>query len=119
MFAASDFKEGELAADIEKLTSYCQDSAKLHEQIGKFFTEFDTDKSGHLDKKELRKFMEAFFKEYHIRVPLNDDFVHALFNQIDANHDNKISPEELEQFASKFVADLLSQLKALWNWKSD
>jgi len=32
--------------------------------------------------------MEAFFKEYHVRVPLNDDFVHHLFNQIDVNHDN-------------------------------
>jgi Ca2+-binding EF-hand superfamily protein len=80
MFKASDFKEGELAADIEKLTSYNNDSASLHEQINKFFIEFDTDKSGFLDRKELRKFMEAFFKQYHVRVPLNDDFVHHLFN---------------------------------------
>lgn len=113
MFSASDFKEGELAADIEKLTNYCNDKASLHEQIGKFFTEFDTDKSGSLDRKELRKFMQAFFSEYHIRVPLNDDFVHHLFNEIDENHDNQISPAELESFASKFVTDLLQQLKSI------
>jgi Ca2+-binding EF-hand superfamily protein len=107
MFAKTDFQEEELAQDIEKLTQYSNDSASLHAQVGKFFVEFDTDKSGFLDRKELRHFMQAFFKEYHIRVPLNDDFVHHLFNQIDENHDNKISPEELEKFSVVFVSDLL------------
>jgi Ca2+-binding EF-hand superfamily protein len=63
----------------EKLALW-SDPVVLHEQVNKFFVQFDESKDGFLDRKELRHFMEAFFKEYHIHLPLNDDFVHSLFN---------------------------------------
>lgn len=53
--------------------------------------------------------MESFFKEFHVAVPLNDDFVFATFNQMDANHDGKIQIEELQAFAAKFMGDIMKQ----------
>ena len=47
--------------------------------------------------------MQAFFKQYHIHLPLTDDFVDGVFRQIDENHDNKIQPEELEKYSTNFV----------------
>lgn len=114
MFSSkADFKEGELEALQKVLTQFTEDSAKLHTVVGEFFVKFDESKDGFLDRKELRHFMENFFKQFNVTVPLNDDFVFHTFIAMDQNHDGKISPEELEQFATKFVADLLAQLKSL------
>ena len=44
-------------------------------------------------------------------MPLTDEFVHATFNQIDKNHDNKIQPEELLEFATKFIKVLIVQFE--------
>jgi len=54
--------------------------------------------------------MQAFFKEYHVHLPLTDDFVLHLFAQIDANHDGKVSPQELEAFCSHFVGSVIAQI---------
>jgi len=109
MFNKADFSADELAKFQSLLNDFQTDKSKLNETVAKFFGRFDEDNNGFLDKKELRHFMESFFKEFHVQVPLNDDFVFATFNQMDANHDNKIQIEELQNFAASFVGDLLKQ----------
>jgi Ca2+-binding EF-hand superfamily protein len=76
----------------------------LDEQIQKYFTEFDEDTNGFLDRRELRHFLVKFFQLYKIHFPITDEFVDGLFRQIDANHDNKIQPDELEQFAMNCIS---------------
>jgi Ca2+-binding EF-hand superfamily protein len=111
MINPAEFKEGELQTILDKLTHFKSEPATLHEEIQKFFIEFDEDKNGELDHKELRHFMQAFFKQYHIHLPLTDDFVDGVFREIDSNHDNKIQPAELEQYSINFVDQMLAELK--------
>ena len=55
--------------------------------------------------------MTEFFKSYKIHAPLTDEYVDAVFREIDANHDNKIQPEELHAFASKFIGVLITEFE--------
>ena len=72
-----------------------------------YFTEFDKDANGFLDRRELRHFLQTFFTTYKIHLPVTDEYVDAVFREIDLNKDNKIQPEELEQYALHFVNQLL------------
>lgn len=113
MLNPSDFAPGDIPIMRERMGALAADPSKLHEQVQAFFVRFDESKDGFLDRKELRHFMEAFFKEYHVHLPLTDDFVLHLFSEIDANQDGKITPEELEAFAAKFVGNVAAQLNGM------
>ena len=107
MIDPTEFAPGELDKALGQLVEFDQDDAKLTETLKQYFAEFDSDSNDHLDRKELRLFLESFFKTYHIHVPLTDEYVDATFREIDANRDNKIQPEELHAFASQFIKVLV------------
>ena len=75
----------------------------------KYFVEFDKDQNGWLDRKELREFLRQFFNSYKIHFPITDEYVDAVFREIDVNRDNKIQTNELEAYAMHFVNTLLPQ----------
>ena len=104
----SSFSPEDLQRLAEKTQEYHDNPAKLHQDINGFFEQFDEDKNGSFDKKELRHFMESFFKQWELHLPLRDDDVLSLFLSIDTNHDGKIQPNELETFSTKFVDVLYS-----------
>ena len=79
MINKNDFKEGELESVIEKLEAFHSDPANLHTEIVGYFTEFDEDKNGFLDRKELRHFLTLFFEKYHVHLPITDEFVDGVF----------------------------------------
>ena len=112
MIKPEDFKEGELATILAKLRDYNEHPEHLQESIHKYFEEFDSDKNGYLDRKELRHFLTEFFKSYHLHVPLTDEYVDSAFRHIDANHDNKVQPEELAAFSQSFVKELITTFEA-------
>ena len=62
MINPAEFKEGELQKVVDKLEHFKSEPATLHEEIQNFFIKFDEDKSGFLDHKELRHFMQSFFQ---------------------------------------------------------
>ena len=107
MINPSEFKEGELFTILAQLRDYESNPDHLQEMIHKYFEEFDEDKNGFLDRKELRHFLTQFFKSYHLHIPLNDDFVDSAFRHIDVNHDNKIQPEELAAYSGNFIKELV------------
>ena len=100
MIDPTEFAAGELDKALAQLVEFSQDDAKLTGTLQKYFEEFDSDSNDHLDRKELRLFLESFFKTYHIHVPLTDEYVDATFREIDKNRDNKIQPNELHDFAA-------------------
>ena len=100
MINPTEFAPGELDKALAQLVEFSQDDAKLTQTLQKYFEEFDSDSNDHLDRKELRLFLESFFKTYHIHVPLTDEYVDATFREIDKNRDNKIQPDELHDFAA-------------------
>ena len=111
MIKPDEFKEGEMASILAQLRDYRDNPEHLSELIGKYFEEFDEDKNGFLDRKELRHFLTLFFKNYHLHVPLTDEFVDAAFRNIDANHDNKIQPDELMAYSGEFIKELIAQFE--------
>ena len=84
----------------------------LDEQITNYFKEYDSDENACLDRRELRLFLTQFFGQYHIRAPVTDEYVDAIFREIDANRDNKIQLEELQAFATMFVKKLIKLFTA-------
>jgi Ca2+-binding EF-hand superfamily protein len=70
------------------------------------FDKYDSDKNGHLDRKELRQFMTEFFEKFGINLPLTDEYVDATFREIDADHSNTIEREEILSYLKTFMASL-------------
>ena len=112
MINPSEFKEGELDTILTQLRDYHSNPDHLNEMIHKYFDQFDEDKNGFLDRKELRHFLVQFFKNYHLHIPLTDDFVDSAFIHIDVNHDNKIQPEELANYSNNFIGELIAVFEA-------
>lgn len=112
MFNQADLEPGDWEKIKAQADEYAQDPELMVNKVNEFFLVFDEDKSGFLDRKELRHFMEAFFKQFHVRLPLTDDFVFSVFQQIDTNHDNKIEPSELQAFAQAFFGRMRAELSA-------
>lgn len=79
----------------------------MKQEVDRYFESFDKDNNGWLDRKELRDFLHQFFTQYKIHFPVTDEYVDAVFREIDLNRDNKIQPNELEQYAMHFVNTIL------------
>ena len=99
-----EFTKEELENVIKTLSDFKEVADHLKEQIGKYFAEFDTDSNGALDRRELRHFLTKFFTTYKIHLPVTDEYVDAVFREMDENNDNKIQPDELEKYAMHFVS---------------
>lgn len=113
MINPADFQPGELEATVAKLQAFKADDSQLAEQVQKYFNTYDNDGNAHLDRCELRQFLHDFFTEYHMHVPITDEYVDAVFRSIDKNHDNKIQPEELIEFAKTFINRLIVDFTAV------
>lgn len=57
MIKASDFQEGELQTAITQLREFRDNEESLKKHVNDYFQEFDSDKNGYLDVKELRHFI--------------------------------------------------------------
>ena len=57
MIKASDFQEGELEKAISQLREFRDNEESLKKHVQDYFEEFDSDKNGYLDVKELRHFI--------------------------------------------------------------
>lgn len=108
---SADFQPGEMQQALSQLELFDSDDDALQAQLAEYFNTFDSDHNDYLDQKELRHFLESFFGTYHIRAPLTDEYVDATFREIDANKDNKIQPEELHAYASRFVKVLIIEFR--------
>ena len=60
MFNAS-MDANSIEALKEKIAVFKANPAALEEAVATYFTQFDKDNNGHLDRKELRLFLTAFY----------------------------------------------------------
>ncbi len=104
---AADFTAEELTSIIGTLRDFRDEAEHLKKKVDEYFTEFDKDTNGYLDRRELRHFLITFFTTFKIHLPVTDEYVDAVFREIDLNKDNKIQAEELEAYAMHFVNQLL------------
>ena len=113
MINIGELKDGELARTLTQLHSFNRNNWRLKEELSRYWKEYDADGNDSLDHAELRHFIKSFFKEYHVRLPVTDEFIDATFREIDANHDGKIQFDELLAFATKFIKPLLVQYETV------
>jgi len=107
MINPKEFKEGQLQRIVTKLLSYRDHPEMLQAQIQAYFVEFDADKSGNLDRHELKNFLIAFFRQYKIRIPLTEEFIDTTFADIDADGDGFVDMDELRNYMDSFLKILL------------
>ena len=79
----------------------------LDKLVASIFEEFDKDKNGVLDRKEMRSFFGKIFTEWKLIIPMTDEFLDDIFRDIDKDHNNKISSDELKFYLTKFVLQVL------------
>lgn len=77
----------------------------------KYFTEFDKDQNGYLDRHELRLFLVCLFKEIKLNIPLTEEFIDTVFGDIDLNNDGKIDLSELHPYFEDFLERLVELLE--------
>lgn len=109
---AEDFSKEELETTVKTLTELKNAPEQLKEQVTKYFTEFDTDKNGHLDRTEWPEFLHKFFATFKIETPTSEDYIEKAFTDIDINKDNLVQPDELEAFTLHYVNEILPQFEA-------
>ena len=90
-----DLSKDELEKIVKALSELQVGKDLLAELVLNIFKTFDKDANGYLDRRELRHFLTSMFETYHISLPLTDEYVDAVFREVDENKDNKIQPEEL------------------------
>ena len=107
MIKAADFTKEEVEGILTYLRDLNSDQEKLTGTVQVAFDEFDSDKNGALDRKEMRHFLAHIFKEFKIHLPLTDEFVDSIFIAIDKNHNNKLEIDELVSYMSCIVSQLV------------
>ena len=70
-----------------------EEEAKIKKDIREEFDKIDTDKSGMIDKNELRNLLEKIAKK--MGEPLKEKNVDETFDQLDKDKSGKISFEEV------------------------
>ena len=107
MINSKDFTEGQLLRVTMKLQAYIDQPERLQTQVEDYFKEYDVDKSGNLDRRELKSFLIDFFKLYKIRLPITEEFVDTQFDKIDADGDGFVNMDELKSYLTDFLKTLL------------
>ena len=99
--------------DIKKIIATAElakEEDGMNKLVAEIFEEFDKDKNGFLDRKEIRNFFTKIFKEWKLIFPMTDEFLDDLFRDIDKDHNNKISPDEMKVYLAKYLSHLVPVL---------
>eukprot|EP00826_Nyctotherus_ovalis_P054178 TRINITY_DN7084_c0_g1_i1.p1 TRINITY_DN7084_c0_g1~~TRINITY_DN7084_c0_g1_i1.p1 ORF type:complete len:333 (-),score=90.59 TRINITY_DN7084_c0_g1_i1:53-1051(-) len=78
---------------INKLREIIDDNDKFENMLNRVFDVFDVDRSGELDRKEIRNFLKFFSKE--LQIPMGHRPIQEFFRGFDTDKSGLISKEEL------------------------
>mmetsp|Transcript_45610 Transcript_45610/g.52699 ORF Transcript_45610/g.52699 Transcript_45610/m.52699 type:complete len:97 (+) Transcript_45610:37-327(+) len=82
------------------------DPAKFEETIQGIFNEFDADKSGFIEPKELQTALTLFYGKLGIHEKVTEDDITKLLAQYDTNQDQKLSLEEFKTLGKTAIEAL-------------
>jgi len=94
---------------LEKLES---DKERMLQMSREYFSEFDADKSGALDKEELTNLTKQFFDKQNCQIPFDKNFIDAWFVDLDVDQSGKIDLNELVEMMEAFNSMLIRMYKA-------
>lgn len=80
--------------------------ADFEEAVEKIWNEFDKDKNGVLDKKELRPFVKLVCQGLPDGTEFDESEFEKLFADLDENGDGVISKEEIKSFLIFYFASM-------------
>lgn len=106
MIDVEHYEKAELEATFAELENLENNHEALVNMCQNYFTEFDVDKSGSLDKGELGNMMMQLFERNKLQIPLDKNFVEDWFVDLDEDHNGKVSLAELIQMMGPFIAML-------------
>ena len=109
MIKFAELKDEEIKK-IVATAELAKEEVGLNKLVAEIFEEFDKDKNGFLDRKEIRSFFNKIFKEWKLIFPMTDEFLDDLFRDIDKDHNNKISPDEMKVYLAKYLSHLVPVL---------
>jgi Ca2+-binding EF-hand superfamily protein len=72
------------------------------------FSEYDADKSGFIEKNEIKQLLIDLSNEIGIDTPADKDVVEVM-TRFDVNKDTKLSKEEFLNFAVELFGDIAAQ----------
>ena len=78
-------------------------SEEKREMLNKEFDEIDTDKSGFIEYKEVKAFLTQLINAIDPSIEVPEDAVKNWIEELDTNHDGKVSRDEFIDFALKFM----------------
>ena len=107
MINSKSFREGQLLRTITKLQALNDNQDQLQEQVERYFKEFDKDQNGYLDRQELAEFLVQLFKRTKLTIPLSEEFIDTVFEDIDRNNDGRIVITELYPYFTDFLVRLV------------
>ncbi len=76
------------------------------------FSEYDADKSGFIEKNEIKQLLIDLSNEIGIDTPADKDVVEVM-TRFDVNKDTKLSKEEFLNFAVELFGDIAAQWSIL------
>jgi hypothetical protein len=93
--------------DLEYLSQGSVTILKNIEEISKhLFSQFDTDGSGHLEKDEFMKYLDAHFKLQKMDVNVNEKYIDQIFEEFDLDKNNMIEVDELQNYLTEIWKQL-------------
>lgn len=85
MIDVEHHEKSELENTLAELEKYEGNHEALIQMCQAYFTEFDADNSGQLDKAELGNMMMKLFERNQLKIPLDKNFVEDWFVDLDAD----------------------------------
>ena len=93
----------------EQIQDILTNDEKLQNFVDQYFDAVDTDGSGEIDRKELKKCLSAMAAEAGDHTPTSNQISKSMEN-LDTDGDNKVNKSEFKQVAQDYLTNLLAQI---------
>jgi Ca2+-binding EF-hand superfamily protein len=76
------------------------------------FSMYDKDNNGHLDRNEMKTFLQSTFKENKVELELDEAYITQFINDFDKSGNKQIEPDELQKYFQAFFKHIVDEMKA-------
>jgi Ca2+-binding EF-hand superfamily protein len=75
------------------------------------FQAYDKDGNGHLDRKEMKTFLDHTFREQEIKFEITDEYLDQFYDDFDTDKSKTLEPKELARYMEAFFKHLVDAMK--------
>lgn len=96
--------------DKQKMIQTLKDPETVKAAVNEIFAKVDTDKSGKIDRKELKAGLKGLSKDIGIPEP-NDKDVDETLRALDSNNDNQIDKNEMAELVKALFQIMIEEIQ--------